>query len=242
MIDGEGNMIWERDYTEELKQYWILSTGKSFEDLYFSPGADAVASSCDGGFTLIQWGYGGDNMLWRIDAEGRIIWATQLINLDTDLYNWWMSQVEFIEFSAERIIFEEDGEFVLVGNFALEAVSPGGSPFAPYVLKFRDPDLEGVICDYCQDLFPQLWDTVNAKLPTAKAIIDEAKRKGTDTTIIQLMEQELQNAENAQKICNLKSAMVHLDWIIQAAPELYPLTAILLMPIWWAWKQTSRYN
>ena len=90
----------------------------------------------------------------------------------------------------------------------------------------------------CQDLFPDLWDTINNKFPLAEALIEAAKRKETDTTIIQLMEQELQNAENAQKICNLESAKIHLDWIIQAAPEPHTLAPILLIPIYWALKRT----
>jgi hypothetical protein len=52
------------------------------------------------------------------------------------------------------------------------------------------------------------------------------------------MEQELENAENAQKMCDLESAQMHLDWIIQAAPEPYTIAAILLMPFFWVRKGT----
>jgi hypothetical protein len=92
----------------------------------------------------------------------------------------------------------------------------------------------------CPNFYPYLWDTVKDKFPIARALIDAAKQKGMDGSTIELMEQELQNAEDAQKICYLEKAEIHLDWIIMKAPEPYMLVAILLIPLCRAWRRTRR--
>jgi hypothetical protein len=90
----------------------------------------------------------------------------------------------------------------------------------------------------CQDLYPELWDIVNAKFRVAEALFESTKREKRGTTIFELMKQELENAENAQKICDLESAAMHLDWIIQAAPEPFTLAALLILPLCGAWRRT----
>jgi hypothetical protein len=240
-------MIWEKNYLEELRDFiW---------EGWDSIGGGSIVGCCDGGFILFHPDppdvtvFSGGNpipFLWRIDKHGEVIWATWLKNLSNN--KWWRidpdsSQrpcylpVELYKRFTERgsISSGYNGTFVFTGNLAISE-----SNYEPYIFEIQDPDLINVNCPPdCQRLFPQLWNKVDDKFPLAKTLIDAAKRKGTDTTIIQLMEQELANAENAQKICDLESAAMHLDWIIQAAPEPYILTALLLMPLFWAWKRTG---
>jgi hypothetical protein len=57
------------------------------------------------------------------------------------------------------------------------------------------------------------------------------------------MEQEYQNAENAQNVCDLESAEMYLDWIIQTAPEPCFLASLLLIPFieaWWITRRTRK--
>jgi hypothetical protein len=92
----------------------------------------------------------------------------------------------------------------------------------------------------CPNLFPHLWDTVNAKFPLARSLIDAARRKGTDPSLIEVMELEYANAEEARDVCDLESAQMHLDWIIQVAvPEYYSLAAILILPVYTAWRRRA---
>jgi hypothetical protein len=247
MIDGEGVTLWEVNYHEELRGLYSDMMDVAVYEWHTMPsdfGGECLAATCDGGFILVHPGPGADQILWRIDGEGRLIWATRLAQL-TDLSNetsWWLLGDD-AGLSDQYIKKGEQGRFILGGTFYLDPWHSQSSE--PFIIKFKDPGLVGVECNghtfECHEYFPELWDNINDKLPLAKNIIETAKRKGTDNTIIKLMEQELTNAENAQKICDLESAEMHLDWIIQAAPEpSIPLVAILLVPLCMAWRRTRR--
>jgi len=235
MVDGNGNMLWEKNYAEELSEKWDLSQ----YDTYC--GGDFIVPTCDGGHILqypTAWSwYRDDIILFRINSEGEILQSNITpLNIDSPL---------IYEYSGNFILWQgmalgENGTFFIGGNIYTDPFTKGYR--FPLLVKLRYSDLVNVVCD-CQYLFPQLWGTINNKFSLAEAHIEAAKKLGTDTTIIMLMEQELENAENAQKICDLESAAMHMDWIITATPELYIPAAILLMPLFWAWKRTrNQYN
>jgi hypothetical protein len=135
-------------------------------------------------------------------------------------------------------------DFVIAGSIGAEVDWAKTIP-QPYILKIKDPYLVGEDCaltEYeCQRIFPQLWYNIDDKLALAKDLIETARQSGRDPSIIDVMELEYSNAENAQKKCDLDSAKRHLNWIIQAAPEPGFQAIILLIPIvsWWIYKTVN---
>jgi hypothetical protein len=241
MIDGEGKKTWETNYTNDLKEHWDNLRDALAEKEWLAPhewlmpssiGGETVLSSC-GGFILTRHGPGGDIIIWRIDEKGRIIWSRTITNVTYPISDWGPRLFAY----ARSIALGTDGKVILAGQ--LWHCHHIWCSSNPYIILLLDSNLSAECAPHCQDRFPQLWDNINSKLPLAQALIDNAKRKGTDTTIISLIEQELQNAKNAQKMCDLDSAVMHLDWIIQAAPEPHIFAVILLMPFCWAWKRTK---
>ena len=150
--------------------------------------------------------------------------------------SWWDGSGGWL--GVQGMALGWNGTLVLAGNIRFPYCSE------PFVAEFRDPGLVGVECAAspyeCQHLFPQFWDKVSDKFSLAKSLIEAAKREGTDSSLIDVMELEYKNAEQAQGLCDLGSAQLHLDWIIQAAPEPYTvLVAMLLLqlmlPLYQVW-------
>ncbi len=82
-----------------------------------------------------------------------------------------------------------------------------------------------------------MWVRVSPRFPLARPLIDAATHSEMNPSLIDVMELGYANAEKARDICDLVSAQMHLDWIMQAAPEPYALAAILLLPIYMAWQR-----
>jgi len=230
MIDGNGDKVWEKTYVEELSGLFVGELGPI--------GGDCIVGMCDGGSILqhtgsiVSWK---GVVLWRIDGRGEVVSVADLcLSNET---SWWDGSSGWL--GVEGMALGWNGTFVVAGNIQF------WSTREPFVVKYRDPDLAGVVCAgsvyECQHLFPQLWNIVNEKFSLARALIEAGRREGMDSSLIDVMELEYQNAEQAQRLCYLESAQMHLDWIIQAAPEPYAiLAAIPLIPLYWTWRGTRR--